>query len=90
MAASFPSVIIIRARVDTVNSPRIVLDMHSPAISVYSQEEESAYNGHVESTCDHPLLLLNRRGDCLAATLRSGNVHSAEYWEELLVPEIER
>jgi hypothetical protein len=28
--------------------------------------------------------------DCLAATLRPGNVHSAEGWEELLLLEIER
>ena len=36
------------------------------------------------------LLLFNREGDCLAAKLRPGNVHSAEGWEELLLPEIER
>jgi hypothetical protein len=36
------------------------------------------------------LLLFNREGDCLAAKLRPGNVHSAEDWEELLLPEIER
>jgi len=29
-------------------------------------------------------------GDCLAAKLRPGNVHSAEGWEDLLLPEIER
>ncbi len=40
-------------------------------------EEDSAYNGHFESTCYHPLLF-NREGDCLAAELRPGNVHSAE------------
>jgi len=36
---------------------------------------------------------LHRNGelpDCLAAKLRPGNVHSAEGWEELLLPEIER
>jgi hypothetical protein len=32
----------------------------------------------------------NREGDCLAAKLRPGNVHSSEDWEELLLPEIER
>ena len=36
------------------------------------------------------MLLFNREGDCLAAKLRPGNVHSAERWEELLLPEIER
>ena len=38
----------------------------------------------------HPLLLFNDEGDCLAAKLRPGNVHSAEGWEELLLPELER
>ena len=35
-------------------------------------------------------MLFNREGDCLAAKLRPGNVHSADGWEELLLPEIER
>ena len=35
-------------------------------------------------------LLFNGHGDCLAAKLRPGNVHSAEDWDELLLPEIER
>ena len=48
------------------------------------------YNGHFESTCYHPLLLFNGEGDCLAGKLRPGNVHSAEDWEEVLLPEIER
>src|SRR5216684_3334309 len=55
-----------------------------------SPSRPNAYNGHFESTCYHLLLLFNREGDCLAAKLRPGNVHSAEGWEELLLPEIER
>ena len=43
-----------------------------------------------ESVCYHPLLLFNQHGDCLAAKLRAGNVSSAEDWDELLLPEIER
>ena len=79
------------ARAEAIDSPRrIVLDMDSTEIPVYGQQEQSAYNGHFESTCYHPLLLFNREGDCLAAKLRPGNVHSAEGWEELLMPEIER
>ena len=79
------------AKAETIDSPqRIVLDMDSTEISVYGQQEQSAYNGHFESTCYHPLLLFNREGDCLAAKLRPGNVHSADYWEELLLPEIDR
>ena len=79
------------ARAETIASPRrIVLDMDSTEVRVHGQQEQSAYNGHFESTCYHPLLLFNREGDCLAAKLRPGNVHSAEGWQELLLPEIER
>jgi hypothetical protein len=70
--------------------PRVVLDMDSTEIPVYGQQENSAYSGHFESTCCHPLLLFNREGDCLAAKLRPVNVHSADDWEELLLPEIDR
>ncbi len=72
------------------NSKRVVLDMDSTESPVHGQQEGSAYNGHFESVCYHPLLLFNQHGDCLAAKLRPGNVHSAEDWEELLLPEIER
>jgi hypothetical protein len=78
------------ARAEAFDSPqRVVLDMDSTEIPVYGQQENnSAYNGHFESTCYHPLLLFNGEGDCLAAKLRPGNVHSAEDWAELLLPEI--
>jgi hypothetical protein len=67
------------ARAETIDSPRrIVLDMDSTEIPVNGRQEHSAYNGHFESTCYHPLLLFNRESDCLAAKLRPGNVHSAE------------
>jgi hypothetical protein len=69
---------------------RVVLDIDSTEVPVYGQQENSAYNGHFESTCCHPLLLFNRDGDWLAAKLRPGNVHSAEGWKEMLLPEIER
>ena len=78
-------------KAEALDSPyRTVLDMDSTEIPVYGEQEQSAYNGHFESTCYHPLLLFSREGDCLAAKLRPGNVHSAEGWEELLLPEIER
>lgn len=69
---------------------RTILDMDSTEVPVYGEQEQSAYNGYFESTCFHPLLLFNAEGDCLAAKLRPGNVHSAEGWEEVLLPEIER
>jgi hypothetical protein len=78
-------------KAEALGSPyRAVLDMDSTEIPVYGGQEHSAYHGHFESTCFHPLLLFNRDGDCLAAKLRPGNVHSAEGWQELLLPEIER
>src|SRR5574337_176082 len=72
------------------SSQRVVLDMDSSESPVYGEQEQSAYNGYFESVCYHPLFLFNRQGDCLAVKLRPGNVHSAEGWEELLLPEIER
>jgi len=78
-------------KAEALDSPyRTVLDMDSTEIPVYGDQEQSAYNGHFESTCYHPLLIFNGEGDCLAAKLRSGNVHSAEAWEEVLLPEVER
>ncbi len=69
---------------------RAVLDLDSTEIPVYGEQQQSAYKGHFESICYHPMLLFNGGGDCLAAKLRPGNVHSADGWEELLLPEIER
>jgi hypothetical protein len=79
------------ARAEAFDSPqRVVLDMDSTEFPVYGQQEQSTYNKYYESTCYHPLLMFNGEGDCLAAKLRPGNVHSAEGWAELLLPEIER
>ena len=78
-------------KAEALDSPqRVVLDMDSTEIPVYGQQENSAYNGHFESTCYHPLLLFNGEGDCLAVKLRPGNVHSADGWKDMLLPEIER
>jgi Transposase DDE domain group 1 len=77
------------AKAEAIDCPqRVVPDMDSTEIPVYGQQERSAYNGHFESTCYHPLLLFNREGDCLATKLRPGNVHSAAGGEELPLPEI--
>jgi len=49
------------AKAEAIDSPqRIVLDIDSTEIPVYGNQEQSAYNGHFESTCYHPLLLFNR------------------------------
>ena len=59
---------------------RIVLDMDSSESPVHGAQEGSAYNGHFESVCYHPLFLFSEHGDCVAATLWPGNVHSADGW----------
>ena len=63
---------------------RVILDMDSSESPVHGQQEGAAYNGHFECVCYHPLFLFNQFGDCEGATLRPGNVHSADGWQELL------
>ena len=68
------------AKAEAIDSlQRVVLDMDSTEIPVYGDQERSAYNGHFESTCYHPLLLFNEEGDCLGAKLRPGNVAQIAY-----------
>jgi Transposase DDE domain group 1 len=55
------------------SSDHVVLDMDSSESPVHGEQEGSAYNGHFESVCYHPLFLFNHYGDCLAAKLRPGN-----------------
>src|SRR5215813_8960409 len=69
---------------------RMVLDIDSSESPVHGAQEQSAYNGHFESVCYHPLFVFNPEGDCLAAQLRPGNVHSAEGWDDVLLPIIDR
>ena len=57
---------------------------------MHGQQEGAAYNGHFECVCYHPLFLFNQFGDCEAAKLWSGNVHSADDWQEVLDPVVER
>ena len=64
---------------------RVILDMDSSESPVHGQQEGAAYNGHFECVCYHPLFLFNQFGDCEAAKLRSGNVHSADDWPKSLI-----
>src|SRR5262249_11188023 len=70
-------------------SRRVTLDIDSSESPVHGAQEQSAYNGHFESVCYHPLFVFNLDGDCLAATLRPGNVHSADGWDEVLLPVVD-
>jgi hypothetical protein len=68
----------------------IVLDMDSSVSPTHGSQEGSAWNGHFGCTCYHPNFIFNQFGMLEACTLRSGNIHSAEGWKELLEPVIAR
>lgn len=69
---------------------RIILDLDSSVSETYGQQEGSAYNGHFECTCYHPLFCFNQDGDLERALLRDGNVHSADDWRSVLEPVVAR
>jgi hypothetical protein len=69
---------------------RLVLDMDSSVSPTHGDQEGSAYNGHFECTCYHPLFLFNQHGDLERVLLRNGNVHSADDWSSVLEPVVER
>ena len=69
---------------------KIILDMDSSESPVHGGQEGSEYNGHFCSRCYHPLFVFNQAGDCEGATLRPGNVHSADGWRDLLEPIVDR
>ena len=64
--------------------------MDSSVSPSYGEQEVSAWNGHYACTCYHPLFLFNQLGDLERCMLRPGNVHSADGWESVLRPVIER
>ena len=80
--------------IDRVHSRRplngIVLDMDSSVSETYGDQEGPAYNGHFACTCYHPLFVFNQFGDLERCALRSGNVHSAHGWKEVLEPVVAR
>jgi hypothetical protein len=58
----------------------LVLDMDSSVSETHGQQGGSAYNGHFDCTCYHPLFCFNQFGDVEGALLREGNAHSAKDW----------
>jgi hypothetical protein len=78
-------------RVHTRRPPKsVVLDMDSSESPTYGAQERSAYNGHFGCTCYHPLFVFNQLGDVEQCALRSGNVHSAAGWRDVLEPVVVR
>jgi hypothetical protein len=68
----------------------IVLDMDSSVSPTHGAQQGTAYNGHFTCMCYHPLFVFNQRGQLERSSLRSGNVHSADAWQDVLMPVIER
>jgi len=68
----------------------LILDMDSSVSETYGEQEGTAYNGHFECSCYHPLFLFNQFGDLEYAMLRRGNNASAKFWRRVLLPVIER
>ena len=68
----------------------IVLDMDSSVSETYGDQEGTAYNGHFACTRYHPLFVFNQFGDLERCALRSGNVHSAHGWKDVLEPVVAR
>ena len=72
-------------------SPKsITLDMDSSESPVHGDQEGAAWNGHFQSKCLHPLFVFNQYGDLERCSLRPGNVHSADGWEDVLKPVLAR
>jgi hypothetical protein len=80
--------------IDAVHDRRppksITLDMDSSESPVHGDQEGSAWNGHFQSKCLHPLFVFNQFGDLERCALRPGNVHSADGWEDVLRPVLAR
>jgi len=68
----------------------VVLDMDSSVSPTHGDQEGTAYNGHFECTCYHPLFVFNQFGDLERCVLRSGNVHSADAWRAVMEPVVAR
>src|SRR6516165_1523244 len=78
-------------RVHARRPPRgILLDMDSSVSPTHGEQEMSAWNGHYECLCYHPLFVFNQFGDLERCALRPGNVHSADGWEGVLKPVVAR
>jgi len=69
---------------------KIILDVDSSVSETYGRQEGSAYNGHFECTCYHPLFCFNHLGDLERALLRNGNVASADDWRSVVEPVVSR
>src|ERR1700682_5145069 len=78
-------------RVHTRRPPRgIVLDMDSSVSPTHGEQENSVWNGTYACPRYYPLFVFNQFGDLERCSLRPGNVHSADGWDGVLKPVVER
>src|ERR1700737_1552409 len=64
--------------------------MDSSVSPTHGEQENSVWNGHYDCTCYHSLFVFNQFGDLERCALRPGNVHSADGWDGVLKPVVER
>jgi Transposase DDE domain group 1 len=80
--------------IDCVHARRpprgVVLDIDSSLSPTHGEQEMSAWNGHYGCTCYHLLFPFNQLGDLQRCTLPPGNVDSADAWQNVLTPVVER
>jgi hypothetical protein len=69
---------------------KLILDKDSSESQIHGRQEGSAWNGHFECTCYHPLFCFNQFGDLERAMLREGNAHSADNRRAVLEPVVAR
>ena len=64
--------------------------MDSSVSPTHGAQEGTAWNGHFDCSCYHPLFVFNQFGHLERCKLRPGNVHSADGWEDVLKPVMAR
>jgi hypothetical protein len=69
---------------------RFILDVDSTEDPAHGKQEGCEYNGHFGKNCFHPIVAFTGEGDCLAAELRPGNVHSADGVLDFIKPIVKR
>jgi len=69
---------------------RFILDVDSTEDPAHGKQEGCEYNGHFGKNCFHPIVAFTGDGDCLAAELRPGNVHSADGVLDFIKPIVNR
>lgn len=69
----------------------IILDVDSTNSATYGDQQGSAYNPHYGENGYHPIVMFDGvTGDCLKASLRSGNVYTSRKVVEFVGSELKR